>query len=263
MSTEYSDVASADSSSAPADTQPDAQTQDPSQPSPTQTETQPFHLHPRFRELTTRNREQAQQIQQLTQAVNELRSARQTSQQEGTMSQEEFQAISALKKLIAKDPELAGLLNATKQLPQFQQRFQQFDQSQAQAAKAHNFAAKSAIREMAEASGLKVDDASMKHIVRLVAGAAMELEQGNERYSSGDLSVLQEAFDQIKPWLEALRKPAEVAVANTKNKLRNMPPAPRGSAAGQPAPPKLDQGGDTRKYEASLHQRAKEMLAGM
>jgi len=225
---------------------------------PAQPAEPPFHQHPRFRELTTANREMKQQIAQLMQA-------QQRSQQQGQpMAPEEAQqyqqAAAALKRLISQDPELAGILRLAKEAPQYQQRAQAMDQMQAAQARAHTTSARSAIKELAAADGLPTDDASMRHIVRLVAGEAMSLEQGNERYSSGDLSVLEEAFNAIKPWLSAMRKPAEASVAQTKNKMKQLPPPARGGVAGQPAPAKLVPGKE-REFEANLHKTAKERLA--
>lgn len=232
------------------------------QPAPApQPQEPPFHQHPRFRELTTQNRELKQQIAQLSQAMQRFQQSQQQSS-DGPLSQEEQAAITALKRLMARDPELATALMAGKQLPQFQQRFQGIDQMQAQAARAHNTAARSAIKELAAADGLPTDDASLKHIVRLVAGEAMAMEQGNERYQSGDLSVLEEAFAAIKPWLASMRKPAQDTLTQTKNKTRQLPPPPRGAAPGQPAPPKMEPGKEgERKFEQSLHSRAKAMLS--
>jgi hypothetical protein len=223
-------------------------------------DSRPFHEHPRFRELTTANREMKAQIAALTQRMQ------QTQQQGQPMAPEEAQqyqqAAAALKRLIGNDPELRGIFDLLKQAPQFQQRFQGIDAMQAQAARAHTNAARSAIKELAAADGLPTDDASLRHIVRLVAGEAMSLEQGNERYSSGDLSVLEEAFTAIKPWLSAMRKPAEATVAQTKNKTKGLPPAPRGGVAGQPAPAKLEPGKE-RAYEADMHSRARKMLESL
>jgi len=256
MSGEIVDAA-ADSSTATTDNAETSQaTSQPAQPA--QPAEPPFHQHPRFRELTTSNRELKQQIAQLTQRMQH------TQQQGQPMAPEEAQqyqqAAAALKRLIAQDPELAGILRLAKDAPQYQQRFQGIDAMQAQAARAHTTSARSAIKELASADGLPTDDASMRHIVRLVAGEAMSLEQGNERYSSGDLSVLEEAFNAIKPWLSAMRKPAEASVAQTKNKMKQLPPPARGGVAGQPAPAKLVPGKE-REFEANLHKTAKERLA--
>ncbi len=138
------------------------------------------------------------------------------------LTQEEQAAVTALKRLMARDPELKTALMAGQQLPQFQQRFQGIDQMQAQAAQAHNHAARSSIKEMAAAEGLPTDDASLRNITRLVAGEAMSLENGNERYSQGDLSVLEEAFNNIKVFLTNMRKPAEQSLMQTKNKLKQL-----------------------------------------
>ena len=254
MSDEMMDAAPAESSPAP-DAAP---TPDQAPVAPAQTQEPPFHQHPRFRELTTANRELKQQLQQIQQQIQQQQRQQQSGQPQ--LSQEEQQAVTVLKKLMQSDPELAAALMAAKQLPQFQQRFQGMDQMQARAAQAHNNAGRNAIKEMATAAGLDTSEDNLKHIVRLVAGAAMDLENGNERYANGDLSVLKEAFDLIqKGWLSSVRKPAQDALNQTKNKLRTLPPPVRGQAAGQPAPPKLERGNE-RAFEQDLHSRAKKLL---
>jgi hypothetical protein len=256
------DAGSADSSSAEVEstTQP-AATEQAQQTTPTPEP--PFHQHPRFREITSQNRELRQQVQQLTQWAQQQMQRQQQSASQPGLSKEETEALTVLKKLMKADPELAAALGVAGQLGQFQQRFHGMDQMQARAAQAHNNAARSAIKEMASAEGLDTSDANMKHIVRVVAGAAMDLENGNERYANGDLSVLQEAFDQVKKgWLSTLRKPAEQSLTQTKNKLRQMPPPSRGATAGSPAPAKLERGNE-RAFESSLHERAKKMLGDL
>ena len=257
MSSEIVDAA-ADSSSAQT-TEPEVTTdQAPTQP--VQTPEPPFHQHPRFRELTTANREMKQQIAQLMERDRQ-RQLQQSQPGQPVLNDQEREAITVLKKLMQSDPELAAALGVAKQMPQFQQRFQGMDQMQARAAQVHNQAARSTIKELAAAEGLDTSDASLKHIVRLVAGAAMDLENGNERYASGDLSVLEEAFDLIKKgWLSNLRKPAEQTLTQTKNKLRTLPPPARGTAPGEPAAPKLEPGKE-RVFEQGLHARAKKMLS--
>jgi hypothetical protein len=252
---------SADSSSAttePAADSSQATTQPAQQ---TQTPEPPFHQHPRFRELTSQNRELKQQIAQLSQAMQRFQ---QTQAQPGQPRSPEEQwqrqqAIQALKQLLGEDPELKNILELAKQKDQFQQQFQGIGQMQQQAAQAHNHAARAAIKELAAADNLPTDDASMRQIVRLVAGEAMSLENGDERYKSGDMGVLSEAYENIKPWLASLRKPAEQSLVQTKNKLKQLPKPAQGSAPGQPAMPKM-QPGKEREYEQSLHGLARKML---
>jgi hypothetical protein len=173
---------------------------------------------------------------------------------------EELQAISAIKRLMAGDPELKAMLDLGKKGPQFEQRFQSLDQIEARAAHVHQTAAVSSIKELAGAAGFPVDDNNLRHIVRLVAGEAMSLENGNERYAKGDPSLFQEAFRNITPWLSALRKPAEQSVTATKNKMKQLPPPMRGSVAGQPAAKPIKEG-EERQAEQDMHKRARERLS--
>jgi hypothetical protein len=252
---------SADSSPAQP-TEPAAEpSQATTQPVPAQAQPKGFHEHPDWQRMVRSRHEDRQAMQALQRELQTLRQSGQQSTDQ-PLTQEETQALGVLKRLMARDPDLAAALGVAKQFPQVQQRLQGYDQMQAQAARAHNNAARSSIKELAAAEGLPTDDANLKHIVRLVAGAAMELENGNERYAGGDLSVWEEAFNQVKPWFAGLRKPAEASVAQTKNKVRNLPPAPRGGAPGAPAPAKLVPGKE-REFESGMHKRAKDMLSGL
>jgi len=259
MSDEIMDV-SAESSPAAAEPIADP-SQATTQPAPAPVQPKGFHEHPDWQSMVRSRREDRQAMEAMRRELAEFKQARQQSP-DAPLSQEETQAIQVLKKLMARDPELAAALGLAKQLPQFQQRFQGMDQLQAQAARAHTHAAKSAIKELAATAGLKTDDESMDILVPMVAGAAARMPDGNERYSNGDLSVFSEAFNKIKPWLENLRKPADAAVAQTKFKTKTLPPAPRGSAAGSPAPVKAT-AENAREVEADMHRRAKDMLAGL
>ncbi len=249
---------SADSSSA------NTETADPSQATtqPAQPAVQPkgFHEHPDWQRMVASRREDRGIIQQLQQRLQAQEQRSQQSQRaDEPLTQEEQAAVVALKRLMARDPELKTALLAGQQLPQFHQRFQGIDQMQQQAAQAHTHAARSTIKELAAADKLPTDEASLRQITRLVAGEAMALENGQERYSSGDLSVLNEAFQNVKPFLATLRKPAEDSLIQTKNKLKQLPRPAQGSAAGQPAMPKPEPGKE-REYEAKLHGLARKML---
>jgi hypothetical protein len=260
MSDEMNVDVSADSSSAQSGADPSQATSQSASQAPAQ-QPKGFHEHPDWQRMVASRREDRALVSQLQQKIAAFERSQQAqpgSQQ--TYSPEELQAINALKRLLAGDPELKAVLDLAKKSPQFEQRFQGMDQFQAQAARAHTSAARSHIKELAAAENLPTDDASLRHIVRLVAGEAMQLDNGNERYASGDMSVLEEAFQSIKPWLSGLRKPAEQTVAQTKNKLKQLPPPMRGSTAGEPAPKKLEQGKE-REFEADMHKRAKERLS--
>jgi hypothetical protein len=252
---------SADSSSAQP-TEPAAEpSQATTQPAPAQAQPKGFHEHPDWQRMVRSRHEDRQAMQALQREIQSLRQAGQQSNDQ-PLTQEETQALTVLKRLMARDPDLAAALGVAKQLPQFQQRFQGIDQIQAQAARAHVSAAKATVKELAANAGFKTDDASMNVLLPAVVAAAQRLENGNERYGQGDFSVFEEALNSIKPWFDELRKPAEQTVAQTKNKVRNLPPAPRGGAPGAPAPAKLVPGKE-REFESGMHKRAKDMLSGL
>lgn len=255
------------SSSAPAPSTPDSQ----AQPDPAQQQQQapqvPFHQHPRFREITSQNRELRNTVQQLTQRLNQIE---QRTQNQGGASQQDqreyLEAAQALRKVMQADPELASMLELTKRFPQLQQGVQGVQELQAQAARARLNEARSHIENLVKDAKLTIDKNYTPHLIRLIAGAAMQLPDGDERYRAGDLSVLTEAFEQIKPFLNALRTPATVATAQTKNQMKQIPPRPAGGTAGQPAPAKLKADAsttDVRQFEANMHDRGKAMLREM
>lgn len=261
------DVISAESSTA-SDSSADT-SQATVQPAQTQQQTQdqlPFHTHPRFKELTSSNRDLKGTVAQLQRTISDLQRAQMQSRSGDGMNDDERrqygEAAAALRKVLSADPELARLLEISKQFPQVAQGVQGIEQLQQAAAKQHNQAARSYIRDLATAAKLATDDASLKHVSRLVAGAAMELENGQQRYGEGDFGVLDEAFKAVLPFLDGLRKGASTATAQTKDKVRSLPPAPRGGAAGDAAPAKLVPGKE-REYETSLHQTATRMLKGI
>lgn len=218
----------------------------------------PFHQHPRFQQVIGQNRElratvaQLQgQIAQIQQRVNSQGGATQQDQSEYR------EAAAALKRVIAADPELAELLEIRKQFPQAAQGMQQLQQ---QAARAHQAQARSHMESLIKGANLNVPAEQMPMVVGLIAQAAMRIPGGNDRYVAGDMRVLNEAFEQVKGFLEGFRKPAEVATAQTKNKLRSLPTPPRtGTPAGQPAPEK-PQPGQERDFMRKLHQKGAEVL---
>lgn len=257
MSDEVMDV-SADSSSASVETaDPSQATTQPAQPA---VQPKGFHEHPDWQRMVASRREDRATIQQLQQTLQAMQQQmRQPQSQDGPLTQEEQQAIAVLKKLMGRDPELAAALMASKRLPQYDKQFEGVTLMQQQAAQAHYHASRAAIREMAKTEGLPTDDKSLVNIVRLVAGAAMAMENGEERFKSGDMNILQEAFDSIKDFLGAMRKPAQDSLVSTKNKVKQLPKPPVGGAAGAPAMPK-PQPGKEREYEQSLHSMARKML---
>lgn len=251
--------ASASADSSQATTQPanpaDQQQQQQQQP-------RGFHEHPDWQRMV-RSRHEDRAL--ITALQRELQGIRQQGQPNGQqyMSPEERQkydeAAAALEKVLAHNPKLARLLKMAEQAPEYERRFQAQDQSEARAARAQMTAATNHIKDLAAQSGLATDAANLRHVVRLVAGEAMGMEGGHARYNSGDLSLLTEAFEAVKPWFSQLRKPADQALAQTKTKTKQLPPPMRGAPAGAPAV-KPPQPGKEREYERDMHKRALNML---
>lgn len=221
----------------------------------------PFHEHPRFRELTTQNRELKGHVAQLTQRLQTLEAAQQKVASGQSLNTEEqrqlSEAASALKKIFAADPELRALFEARLHLPRLSQGFQQLTEAQQSSQRE---SARSHIASLASKEGLPAESKWLAHLTRLVAGAAMSLENGNERFERGDFSVLDEAFEQVKTdFVATLRAAGASATNQAKLKTKGLPPAPRGGQVGQPAPEKPVPGKE-REFAAGLHSKALTML---
>ena len=223
----------------------------------------PFHNHPRFRALISENRDLKTAQQQLTQRLAQLEQLQSAANQGSLNADEQRQyaeAATALKRIFAADPELKAFFESRNYLPQLAQGYQSIQhlsraqgQAQLETSRAH-------IARLATKEGLPTDTKWLSHLNRLVAGAAMGLENGNERYERGDLSVLDEAFQSVKgDFLTLLRQSAATQTAQTKGKLKTMPPAPRGSAAGLEAPKPIEEGKE-REFVQGLHKRGLAML---
>lgn len=254
--------------SSPAGSQSEPSSQGTSTPDPAQAgaqqQQQPFHTHPRFRALIEENRGLKATVGSLNQRLGQLESLSARAQAQGGMTQEEAaqyrEAATALKKIIQNDPELAQLLQLREHLPQLRQGYESVQQLGRAQAQAQMTSARNHIRDMAAKEGLPTDQKYLTHLVRLVAAEAMQLPDGNERYDRGDMSVLEEAFASIKgSFLGTLRREATAGVAQTKDKLKKMPPAPRGGAAG-PEAPKAPAAGEERKFTSDMHKRGLALL---
>ena len=261
MEFENTDV-SADSSSATSTTDGGAAPTSQATEQPAGAQPKGFHEHPDWQRMVTSRREDRAVIQRLQGEIQRLSAATQrASSGEQPLTQEEQAALSVLERLAARSPKLAAAMRLAEQAPNITKGMEGFQQSEARAARAQTMAARGSIKDMATEYGLPTDDASLKHIVRLVAGAAMEMPEGNERYAGGDLDILREAFEQVKPWLTAMRKPAEQAAAQTKTKTKGLPPRPGAGAAPGPAAPMVrKQGEDDRAYETRMHATARDRL---
>ena len=221
----------------------------------------PFHLHPRFRELTTENRTLKESITALNTRLAQIE---QRSAQPGTLSAEERQqyaeAASALKRIFEADPELKQFFGARQYLPQLAEGYRGVQQLTEAQSRAHQNTARSHISQLAAKDGFPSDSKWTAHLVRLVAGAALGMPEGNQRYDSGDLSILDEAYASVKgDFLASLRKEASAQITGTKGKLKTLPPAPAGGAAGPEAPAKPVPGKE-REFIQGLHKRGLQML---
>src|SRR5262245_22878018 len=173
MEFENTDASVESSTTTPAAGQERTPSQATTQPAAPDQQPAGFHQHPDWQRMVASRREDRAmiqtlrgEIQRLTQTVQQ----RQAQSPDAPLTQEEQAAITTLKRLMARDPELAAALGVSKQMPQFQTRMQAFDQSEARAAQAHIAASKSFVKDLAAEYGLSTDDASLKHIMRLVAG---------------------------------------------------------------------------------------------
>jgi hypothetical protein len=228
---------------------------------PQQQQQVPFHQHPRFREITSQNRELRSTVAQLQSRLNAIEQRAQSQGGATPQQQQEYaDAAAALRKVMAADPELAELLQLRQRIPQLAQGVQGVQHLQAQAARAQQAQARSHIESLVKEAGIALDKKALPHVIRLVAGAAMQLPDGNERYERGDFSVLSEAFADVKSFIEALRQPANVATAQTKNKLKTLPTPNRGGSAAGPAAPDAPKPGEERAFTQSLHKRGLDML---
>ena len=266
MSSEIVDAAAADSSPAidpSAPPQPDAQNGTP--PAEAQV---PFHQHPRWQELMreraelrTSNTQLTGQVQQLTQAVQQMQ---QNAPRQGTPPNEEYvKAADALLKIMEVNPKLKALLGLADAAPQLfkgYQGVQDLTQAQTQALLRSG---RTEISSLATKAGLPASDEDIDHLEEMVAGVIRRTPGAEERFRQGDLSVVNDAFKKITDGFVAnLRRPAAAQLADTKNKVQRLPPAPRGGLPGGAAPPKLEAGKE-RQYEQSLHQKAMDMLSSL
>ena len=224
----------------------------------------PFHQHPRFRQLIDENRTLKEQHGQLSTRLQQLESLQRQATTAGGLTAEEQrqyqEAAVALKRVFASDPELKALLGMTNYLPTLAQGYQGVQSLTAASQRAQMESSRQHIAQLAANEGLPTDKKWLTHLTRLVAGAAMQIEQGNERYDAGDLSVLDEAFNSVKAdFFTLIRQAQAQQTAQTKNKLKNLPPAPRGTPAGEPAPAKPVEGKE-REFLKSLHQKGRDMI---
>ena len=216
----------------------------------------PFHQHPRWKELIRDRQMSRQTIAQMQQQLEQqqAKSAElERKQNQGRTSPEEDeqlrQAGTALERIIMSNPEMLDRLlsahpqfkawkdNADKLLATTGQT-EQMAQAQSQALMRQ---ATSHIHALAKDANLPQDPAYLQRLVRLVAAEAQAIEGGSQRYSQGDLSVLDEGFKALQSnFLAHTQRAGTAGLLQTKHATRGLPPAPRGGAAGPPGLPKFD-----------------------
>jgi hypothetical protein len=234
-----------------------APAQAPSQPAQSPpAEPQPFHLHPRFRQLIHEGQMSKQTIAQLQQQYEQAQAKlaeleKKSNQGLSTPEEDEElrKASGAIERILMRNPEVLDRILS--QHPQFkawkdnadkvlasQTGVTQLQQAQGQALMRQ---ATSHIHGLAKEAGLPNDPGYLQRLVRLVAAEAQQLEGGNQRFSQGDLSVLDEAFKALQGnFLAHTQRAGTAGLLQTKNRTQSLPPAPRGGAAGPPGQPKFD-----------------------
>lgn len=216
----------------------------------------PFHQHPRFQQLIRDGQMSKQTIAQLQQQVEQYQqkfAELERKANQGRTSPEEDEQLrlagSALERILMSNPELLDRLlsahpkfktlseNADKLLATTGQT-EQMQQAQSQALMRQ---ATGHIHTLAKEAGLPQDPAYLQRLVRLVAAEAQAIEGGNQRFSQGDLSVLDEGFKALQSnFLAHTQRAGTAGLLQTKSRTQSLPPAPRGGAAGPPGLPRFD-----------------------
>jgi len=228
----------------------------------------PFHQHPRWIErqreiegLRTTNLNLTQQLTQLQQTVQQMQ---RNAPAQGTPPNEEYvKAADALLKIMEVNPRLKAMLGLADAAPQLMKGYQGVqDLTQAQTT-ALLRSGRQEISTLATKAGLPADDDSVDLLEEMVAGVIRRTPGAQAKFLQGDLAPVGEAFKKISDGFVAnLRRPASASVVQTKDKVRGLPPAPRGGLPGGAAPPKLDPA-NPRKYEQDLHKLGTDMLSSL
>lgn len=273
------DDAAGGSSTATAD-----QTADPSQATrqPASAEGQPqppqsrFVPYERFQEVNSKMRtyesqlaQAGQVVQQLQREMAEIKAAQHRGQGLTTEQQQQYlQAGDAIEQIFHAHPRLKALMGLLEHAPKLLESTQSVSQLTEAQAQRHTMAARATVRGLAEQAGLPITgEQGRKYLDRLTRLVAMEvraIDGGEQRYDQGDLSVLSEAFQSVlADFLNHTRREANASLATTKARTRALPPAAtRGTAPGEPAPPKLVPGKE-REFEEAMHGRARQLLASL
>jgi len=227
----------------------------------------PFHQHPRWQQMLQRSRSAEERALAAERRIEEMsrrfQSLESKAQAPAGTPEEQFhkqQAANALRDLMAEHPELRSLLQLAKNAPHLLQSAHGVQSLQERQEQALHRQGRDSIAALVKSENLPTDARFVRRIENLVAAEIAEMDGGRERYLQGDLSVIQDAFNAIKPdFLAQLSRPAAQSVIQTKNNVRNLPPAPRGGGPGQEPPPTLKDG-DERGYMAQLRSRASKLL---
>lgn len=220
----------------------------------------PFHQHPRWQQVMGENRQMRQAIAELRREQQAARDARQVPMP-AEMSHEdavaEAQALEALERLASKHPKFKALLDHADKLPGLIQSAQGVQSLQKANRDSLNQRGRESISGLVKSENLPTDARFVRRVEHMIAAEIAEMDGGEARFVRGDLSVIQEAFNAIKPDLALISRPAAANVIQTKNNVRNLPPAPRGGGPGQEPPLTLASvGGDENKYRAALRAAA-------
>jgi hypothetical protein len=218
----------------------------------------PFHQHPRFQQVIRENQQfrgVAQQVPGLQQQVKELSDKLATYERkatQGTVSPEERMqrdlAVNALEDLLTSNPQaaerilrsipaVAKLLDNAEALSTLPNQHQQLQQGQQRAAAN---AVAGHIANLAKAAGYTVTPQWLQTAYRQVVINAHQIPDGNARFERGDMTVIDEAFKQFEEFIGQSQRGNTQALLETKKRTGQLPPAPRGSAAGPPGLPKTD-----------------------
>lgn len=257
------DVAKAASSTVTTDpgADPSAGTQNTDQPANGQDKLTPFHLHPDWQRMVQKNRTYETQNRELATRLQQLEDvAKRSAPTNGSARDpERVAAAKALRELIAEDPDLKGLLDATKHgeeltllrgaLGQYMQREQQGWVRTGREA----ISAFATTNKLSEAAGKRLEGAVLGQIV-----AEPELLQ---RARTGDMTaVVKELLDGLdNDVFKTLRRADAAALVETKNAASRLPPrSPAGSPSGPAAPVKV-----TVANEQEVRAGMREKLRGL
>lgn len=216
----------------------------------------PFHQHPRWQQMLGENRQLKAAVQTLASQMQQLQQAGQ--QQAGGLTPDQQmqyqQAARALREVMQNDPETKELLGLKQHVTQ---QLQQVRQSQMQALERQGV---DRILSAAKTAGLPQGKEYLNRLIKSVEAEVLQLPEGRQRFAAGDLTVLDEAFANINEhFLGQMRRDQQAQTLATKDKTRQLPPAPRGGAAGPAGLPKLDPD-NPRAFQTALNKRATELL---